>query len=40
MKAFLRRNWGDTSLMSVVHALTRVTPEMACSWFADSGYVL
>jgi hypothetical protein len=40
MKAFLRCNWEDTSLMSVVYALARVTPDMACGWFLDSGYVL
>jgi hypothetical protein len=40
MKAFLRRNWEDTSLMSVVYALAHVTPDMACGWFSDSGYVL
>jgi hypothetical protein len=40
MKAFFRRNWGDTSLMSVVHAFARITPEMALGWFTDSGYVI
>jgi hypothetical protein len=40
MKAFLRRNREDTSLMSVVHALARITPAMAFGWFTDSGYVM
>ena len=40
MKAFLRHNQEGMSLMSVVHALACVTPEMACGWYLDSGYVL
>lgn len=40
MKAFLRRNFTDTSLMSIVHAFARITPEMASGWFYNSGYVV
>jgi transposase len=40
MKAYLWRNFTDTSLMSIVHAFARITPEMAAGWFCNSGYIV
>jgi hypothetical protein len=40
VKAFLCCNREDTSLMSVVHTVSQITPAMAFGWFTDSGYVM